>query len=303
MTSVVFPGQGSQTEGMAKDFNDNFEISKLLFEEIEDYSQIHVRKIIFENDDAKLNLTKYSQICIFACSYIIFKTYLNEKNVDLNNFNVMMGHSLGEYTALACSNKISLKECCKILKMRGDLMNDAVIPNETGMAALIGQNSNLVEKIIQENKLNLEIANDNSPIQVVISGNKKEIVKNKDLFLRNNIKKFVELNVSAAFHSKYMNNAQETLSIEIEKLNFLENKTKIISNYDANIHNDSEKIKINLQKQMANKVKWTSSILKLEEIGENNILEIGPGKVLSGLINRISKNFVINSINKISDLK
>ena len=182
-------------------------------------------------------------------------------------------------------------------------MNSAVTPNETGMAALIGKDCNYIKKIIKENELNLEIANDNSPIQIVISGTKKEIAKNKDLFLRNNIKKFVELNVSAAFHSKFMNQAQESLSKEIEKLNFFENKINIISNYDAGIYSHTEKIKKNLQNQMANKVNWTSSIKKLEEIGEKHILEIGPNKVLSGLINRISKNFVINSINKISDLE
>ncbi len=302
MTSIVFPGQGSQTQGMAKDFHDNFKIAKLLFEEIEDYSQIPIRKIIFENDEDKLNLTKYSQICIFACSYIIFQTYINEKNVSIDDLNIMMGHSLGEYTALACSNKLNLKESCLILKIRGQLMNDAITPNETGMAALIGKDCKYVEKIIKENKLNLEIANDNSPIQIVISGSKQEIIKNKELFLKKNIKKFVELNVSAGFHSKFMTKAQESLSKEIEKLNFLENKIQIISNYNANMHNDSEKIKKSLQNQMANKVNWTSSIIKLEQTGEKNIIEIGPGKVLSGLINRISRNFVINSINKISDL-
>lgn len=302
MSIVVFPGQGSQTEGMAKDFHDNFKISKILFEEIEDFSQIQIRKIIFENDENKLNLTKYSQICIFACSYVIFKTYIKEKSINFDTIKIMLGHSLGEYTALACSNKISLKDSCMILKIRGELMNNAVSPNETGMAALIGKDCNHVEKIIKDNNLNLEIANDNSPLQIVISGNKNEIIKTKDLFLKNNIKKFVELNVSAGFHSKYMIKAQENLSKEINKLNFFHNKIKIISNYDANLYNENEKIKKNLQNQMANKVNWTSSIKKLEEIGEKNILEIGPGKILSGLINRISTNFVINSINKISDL-
>ena len=136
-----------------------------------------LRKIIFENEDNKLNLTQFTQICIFAASYVIFKTYLNEKDLKIKYINVMMGHSLGEYTALACSNKISLKECSLILKKRGELMNNAVKPNETGMAALIGKDANFVQKIIDDNNLNLEIANDNSPIQIVISGNIDEIKK------------------------------------------------------------------------------------------------------------------------------
>ena len=302
MTSVIFPGQGSQTLGMAKDFHDNFNLSRTIFEEIEDYTHINIRNIIFDNIDDKLNLTQFTQICIFACSYTIFKTYINENDISIDNINVMMGHSLGEYTALACSNKISLKDCSLILKKRGELMSSAVAPNETGMAALIGKDSDHIQKIIEENKLDLEIANDNSPMQIVISGTKNEMIKNKNIFLNNNIKKFVELNVSAAFHSRFMIKAERELSKEIENLKFSFNNIKIISNYDANAYNETNLIKKNLQKQMSNKVNWTKSVKKLEQLGEKNILEIGPSKVLSGLINRISKNFVIKSINLISDI-
>ena len=302
MTTIVFPGQGSQNVGMGKDFNDNFEIAKLAYEEIEDHSQINLRKIIFENEGKKLDLTQFTQICIFATSYVIFKTYLSETDLNLNNINIMMGHSLGEYTALACSNKISLKECSTILKIRGELMNNAVIDVDTGMAALIGKDSNYIQKIINDNNLDIEIANDNSLFQIVISGEKKELNKSKDLFLNMGIKKFVVLNVSAAFHSRFMNHAQEKLSEPINLLNFVENRISIISNYDANIYNDIVSIKKNLQLQMANRVRWTESIKKLEEIGEKDILEFGPGKVLGGLINRISKNFYIKSINTIEDL-
>ena len=302
MTTIVFPGQGSQKIGMGRDFNNNFDIAKRTYEEIEDYCQINLRKIIFENEDSKLDLTQFTQISIFATSYVIFKTYLNETDLKLNNINVMMGHSLGEYSALACSNKISLKECSIILKKRGELMNNAVIEVDTGMVALIGKDSNYVQKIIDDNNLEIEIANDNSPFQIVISGSKKELSKSKGLFLDMGIKKFVELNVSAAFHSKFMYQAQEKLSEDINLLNFLGNKINIISNYDANIYNDNESIKKNLQLQMANKVNWTKSIKTLEEIGENDILEFGPGKILSGLINRISKSFHIKSINTTEDL-
>ena len=302
MTTIVFPGQGSQSVGMTMDFHDNFKIAQSTFEEIEDYTKINVRKIIFENDDNKLDLTQFTQICIFASSYVIFETYSSEKNLNIENINVMMGHSLGEYSALACSKKISLKECSLILKERGELMNTVVTPNETGMAAIIGKNSFEIQDIIESNKLNIEIANDNSPLQVVISGMKSEIIKSKDVFLKNNVKRFVDLNVSAAFHSKFMIDAQKKLSTSIEKLIFKENDINIISNYDANLHNNTSSIKNNLQNQMANTVKWTDSVKKLEEIGENKIIEIGPNKVLSSLINRISKNFDIKSINQISDL-
>mgnify|MGYP001352437168 CR=1 FL=1 len=302
MTTVVFPGQGSQSLGMAKDFYDNFEISRLIFEEIEDYTKIDIKNIIFHNAGKRLDLTQYTQICIFTASYVIFKTFLKESNFNKEDIKIMMGHSLGEYTALTCSNKLSLKETSLILKKRGELMNNAVEPNITGMVALIGKDADFIQNIINENNLNVEIANDNSPMQIVISGKKEDILYSKELFEKNNIKKFINLNVSAAFHSKYMFQAQNDLSKEIEKLNFSENKVKIISNYDANIYKDNLSIKHNLQKQMANKVSWTASIKKLEDVGDKKIIEIGPNKVLSGLINRISKKFDITSINQISDL-
>ena len=171
------------------------------------------------------------------------------------------------------------------------------------MAALIGQEADLVQKIIDKNNLNLEIANDNSGIQIVVSGNIDDLKNSKELFLSNDVKKFILLNVSAAFHSKYMFNAQQELSKEIEKLIFKENDIQIISNYDAKNYKDNLLIKRNLQNQMASRVNWTQSIKKLEEIGENKIIEIGPGKVLSGLIKRISNNFDIRSIDKVSDIK
>ncbi len=303
MTSFIFPGQGSQYVGMAKDFHDSFLLAKQSFEEIEDYSNINIRDIIFNNSNNTLDTTKYTQICIFAVSYVIFEIFSKETNLDESKINVMMGHSLGEYTALACSNKISLKECALILKKRGELMNNAAPPNKTGMAALIGKDSNYVQKIINEHNLNVEIANDNSPIQIVISGSIKDINHSENIFLENNIKRFIKLNVSAAFHSKFMLGAQKELSFDIEKLDFLENNINIISNFDANISKSNLLIKKNLLNQMANRVQWSKSIKKLEEIGETDIYEIGPNKILSGLIKRISGNFNIISINEIADIK
>ncbi len=303
MTAIVFPGQGSQTVGMVKDFYDNFNIARQIFEEIGDYTQIDLKKIIFDNDENKLNLTQFTQICIFTASYVIYRTLNYVQDLKAENIEIMLGHSLGEYTALACSDKINLRDCSLILKKRGELMNIAVSPNKTGMAALIGLPANEIQKIIDTNNLTLEIANDNSEIQIVISGDIEDLNKSKDLFLKKNVKKFVLLNVSAAFHSKYMIDAQKKLAEEIDNLEFKENNIKIISNYDANIYDDNNIIKKNLQNQMANRVNWTQSIKKLEETGENKIIEIGPNKVLSGLIKRISNSFDIVSINKVLDLK
>ena len=235
MTAIIFPGQGSQFVGMSKDFYDNFKIARNTFEEIQDYVKLNLKKIIFENEENALNITNFTQISIFAASMSIFKTIESEKDINSYSVNVMLGHSLGEYTALACSNKINLRECSIILKKRGKLMNDAVGINETGMAALIGCDSNQIYEIINKNKIDLEIANDNSPLQIVVSGKNSEIDKSKEIFLNNNIKRFVKLNFSAAFHSKFMHDAQEELGFEIDKLNFKENSLNIISNYTADI--------------------------------------------------------------------
>ena len=303
MTAVVFPGQGSQIKEMSKDFYDNYQIARKTFEEIEDFVKLDLKKIIFENQDNMLNRTKYTQISIFTSSMLIFNTLINEQKLDLNIIKYMLGHSLGEYTALACSRKLNLEQASLILKKRGELMDNAVEPNTSGMAALIGNDSEYINKIIKDNKLNVEIANDNSPLQVVISGSMKNILASEKIFLKNNIKKFVKLNVSAAFHSSLMNEAQEHLSTEIDKLNLIENNIKIISNFNAEISSDNSNIISALKKQMANKVMWTKSIRKLDEKGVGKVIEIGPGKILSSLIKRITNNIEIQSYSSVLDLK
>ncbi len=182
-------------------------------------------------------------------------------------------------------------------------MNSAVAPQTTSMAALIGLNCDKIEEIIKNNSINVEIANDNSPHQVVISGSDKVLQNSEKVFISEGIKKFVKLNVSAAFHSKFMIEAQEKLNLEIDNVKFTDPICSIISNYDASVNSTAKNIIKNLKLQMSNRVRWTESILELEKNEENVIVEIGPGKVLSGLIKRMSKNFDIISINNIDDLE
>ena len=303
MTSIIFPGQGSQFLGMAKDFFDNFTIAKNTITEIEDATNMDIKKIIFGNDDNLLNITNFTQVSIFSASISIYRTL--EKNFGFENLNInnMLGHSLGEYSALAASKSLTVSQASSLLKARGELMNSAIKPNTTSMAALIGFNCEDIMRIIKNNNVNVEIANDNSPLQIVISGSNNDIDNSEPIFLSNGIKKFVKLNVSAAFHSKFMLEAQNKLSFEIDKINFIDPICPIISNYDASINISSNKIIENLKLQMSNRVRWTESIIKIEEKGENQIIEIGPGKVLSGLIKRITNKFDIISINNIQDLE
>ena len=303
MTAILFPGQGSQYIGMSEDFYKNFLNSKLVFEEVEDKTSIPVKKIIFEDPLNQLNLTNYTQLCVFTASYSIFRAIQTEFDLREFNVNTMLGHSLGEYTALVSADKISLSDCAKLLKIRGDLMNRSIKPNESGMAALIGLDCVSIQKIIDKENLNVQIANDNSQIQVVISGMINNIDESKDTFLQNGVKKFVKLNVSAAFHSDLMLEAQNIMKKYIKETTFSDSGISIISNYSSNISNNLETIKNSLMNQMANKVRWTESIHKLEMNNEKKLIEVGPGKILSGLVKRISSTFEITNIVEIKDLE
>lgn len=302
MTAIIFPGQGSQFTNMAMDFNENFNFSNRIFEEIEDCTNINIRNLISNLNQDKLNQTNFTQIAIFSASIVIYKTLINEIGLETINPKIVLGHSLGEYSALVANKALSLPDASNLIKIRGELMNSSIKPNISGMAAIIGKDDESVNKIIKDHNLNINVANDNSPFQVVVSGLIKDLKIAEKTFIAQGVKKYILLNVSAAFHSKYMLEAQNKLSLEIKKTNFVSSKVPIISNYNAALNSNSNDIVDALLKQMANKVNWTKSVKRLEDLNENKIIEIGPGKVLSGLIKRISNKFDIVSINKIEDL-
>ena len=302
MTAILFPGQGSQYIGMAKDFYDEFAIARETFERIENSVNINLRDIIFNNESELINITKYTQLAIYSSSMCIFNVLKNEIDIDKLFIKYSLGHSLGEYSALTASNAISIEDCSNLLKKRGELMQNAFKENMSGMVAIIGLNCTKVEKIITDNKLKVEVANDNSPMQVVISGIKEDLLKAENVIMKNGAKKFVHLNVSSAFHSKLMKNAEEKMKSLLNKVNFQNPSYYIISNFSAKETKDSKIIYSNLSKQMSNKVRWVESIECLENLNESEIIEIGPGNVLSGLIRRISNKFTLFNINSVEDL-
>ena len=175
MLAVIFPGQGSQSLGMGKDFYDNFPVVKRVFDEISNETNIDIKRIIDENPNNELNITEFTQICIFSISisiYFIIKDLIG-KNIT-NNIKFMAGHSLGEYTALAAAESLDFKKCARLLKLRGKYMQESYPENQSGMLAVIGLNINQITKLFQYNKnYNFEIANDNGPQQVIISLKKK----------------------------------------------------------------------------------------------------------------------------------
>ena len=303
MFSIVFPGQGSQKIGMVKEFYEKYDLAKRIFKDADGILNIPITKIIFEGPDNKLNLTENTQPAIFLASYCIFEVIRIEFGYDFKKFKYFAGHSLGEYSALACVGSISFEDTLKILQKRGKFMQEAVPSGEGAMLAVLGVGSRELDKILDENSDKYEcfIANDNSKLQVVVSGLKKDINLLSD-DLNNKKIKNLKLSVSAPFHCKYMKTASEKMASHINNLKMNELDKPIISNVTAKESSSSKEIKSLLISQIEKKVRWLESIEYMINNGVKNFVEIGPGKVLSGLIKRINKNVNVNSINSEEDI-
>ncbi len=304
MFSLVFPGQGSQTIGMGKDFFESYDLVKDLFKQADDTLGASLSKIILEGPKDELDLTINTQPAIFLISYSIFQVMKKEFNMDLDNAKYFAGHSLGEYSALCAAKYLSFSDTIKILKTRGNAMQNAVPKGEGGMLAVLGSKVEIIEDLLNENKNNFiaQIANDNSDGQIVLSGRNSDIEKLIKVLKSKNIKN-IKLPVSAPFHCQLMSNATEIMRNEIQKLNFQESKNILISNVTAKEISNKEELKTLLIDQIENRVRWRESVNHMINNGVNHFIEIGPGKVLTGLIKRIDKNVKTNTINSESDIK
>ncbi len=304
MFSVIFPGQGSQSVGMANDLYQKFDVVKKLFNQADDILNYSLTKLIIDGSKENLDQTENTQPAIFLVGYSIFQLAREEFSIDLNKAKFFAGHSLGEYTALAAAGSLGFADTLKLLRVRGKAMQEAVPREQGGMIAVLGSNIEFIEKIILDNKNNYEcfIANDNSNGQLVISGT----IKNLDLLIvdlkKNNIKN-VKLPVSAPFHCKLMSNATKIMNSEIEKCDFKKPNNTLISNVTSEEVNDSSLLKELLIKQIESRVRWRESVNYMIKNKINKFIEIGPGKVLSGLIKRIDKNVTTSSVNNEEDIK
>ena len=304
MFSVIFPGQGSQIVGMGKEFHEKFDLVKDLFKKADDTLNFSLSKLILEGPKEDLDLTINTQPAIFLISYSIFQVVKNEFNINLNKAKYFAGHSLGEYSALSCAGYLDFFNTLKILRIRGDAMQNSIPAGKGGMVAVLGSSVEIIEKILNENKnnFNAHIANDNSEGQIVLSG------KNDDLkllisALKESSIKSIKLPVSAPFHCNLMNSATKIMTEELNKLSFANSKNKLISNVTADEINNIDDLKNLLIKQIENRVRWRESILKMIKNDVNHFIEIGPGKVLSGLIKRINRDVFVNTINNEEDIK
>ena len=303
MFSVIFPGQGSQAVGMGKEFYDKFQLVKDLFNKADEVLGIPLSKIILEGPKDKLDLTTNTQPAIFLISYSIFAVATKEYNIDLEKAEYYAGHSLGEYSALSSAGYLNFSETIKLLRTRGNAMQNAVREGEGGMLAILGSQIKIIEGILEDNKdkLNVQIANDNSEGQIVLSGKNKDLTELTDILKLKKIKN-VKLPVSAPFHCNLMSKATKIMEEQIEKIKFEDSNMKLISNVTAKEISNKEELKKLLVDQIENRVRWRESIINMIDNGVNHFIEIGPGKVLSGLVKRINKDVKIDTINSESDI-
>jgi [acyl-carrier-protein] S-malonyltransferase len=304
MFSVVFPGQGSQMVRMGKEFFDKHDQVKKFFKDADDILGISLTKIIFDGPKDQLDLTINTQPAIFLVSYSIFNVLKNEHNIDLSKAEYFAGHSLGEYSALAAAGYLDFQNTIKLLRVRGDAMQNAVPNGEGGMVVALGSSIESIERILIENQNNFktQIANDNSDGQIVLSGRNKDLDQLMSVLKKNNIKN-LKLAVSAPFHCELMIKATEIMKKEIEKVEFKDAKIKLISNVTANEILNKEELKKLLIKQIESRVRWRESIINMINKKFNHFIEIGPGKVLSGLIKRINRGVKIDTVNDYGDIK
>ena len=304
MFSVIFPGQGSQSVGMTKELHDNFTYVKDLFNQADDVLGYSISKTILKGPKEDLDLTENTQPAIFLASYSIFEMIKRESNINLGDAKYFAGHSLGEYSALATSGSLDFKNGIKLLNQRGKAMQTAVPKGVGGMVVVLGIEIKEINNLLEENQNNYKcyIANDNSNGQIVLSGLNSDIDKFIETLKTKKIKN-IKLPVSAPFHCKLMDKATSIMRDKINNTNFEKPKNVIISNVTGSGTQEIEKIKDLLIKQIESPVRWRESVIYMIKNGVTNFIEIGPGKVLSGLVKRMDKTINVNTINKLEDLK
>ena len=304
MFSILFPGQGSQNLGMANDLYKDFKYVQEYFDKTDELLNRNLSKIIFEGPKQELDQTKNTQLAIFLVSYSIYKVIEKETKFKIKKANYFAGHSLGEYSALCCANSITFDQAINLLKHRGEAMQNAVPNGRGGMIAILGENIKKINELINENSKNFKcyIANDNTNGQIVISGKLDELDLFEQVLKKNNIK-LVKLAVSAPFHSPLMSKATEEMKQIINDTEFKNPFVKIISNVTANPLSEANEIKKFLIQQIEKPVRWRESINNMINFGVKNFIEIGPGKVLSGLVKRIDRNVELNQVNNFLDAK
>lgn len=301
--AYLFPGQGSQYIGMGKEFYENFNIARDVFGQANETLGYDLARICLEGPLERLSKTQYTQAAILAVSLASYQVLSQFPNFVKPAY--VAGHSLGEYTALCASGAVSFKDALFLVKERGKLMEEEAKRHPGGMAAILGLGQEEVEEVcslVKEDRT-LSLANLNCPGQIVISGEEEVLKKAMDLAKERGAGRVVRLNVSGAFHSPLMENAAKRFSEVLEGIDIRPLGVAVVSNVEARAIGDSGRIKRLLEKQITSVVKWEQSIRFMIEQGVDCFIEVGPGRVLSGLVRRISKEVTIRNVEDLKSLE
>ena len=299
--AFIFPGQGSQYVGMGRELFENFSVAKKIFEEADDALHFSVSELCFKGPEEALKLTENTQPAVLTTSVAALKVLQAEKGM-APQFTA--GHSLGEYSALVASEALTFSQAVKVVRLRGKFMQEAVPVGEGAMAAVLGMEREQVEKLCEEISSGevLAPANFNSPGQIVIAGHSKAVQRAIER-VRQEGKKAVLLPVSAPFHSSLMKPAGERLEKALEEISVSDLKIPVVTNVEAEANTSKDRVKELLVAQVSSPVRWEESMRKMVGKGIEQVVEIGPGKVLSGLMKRIDSRVETKNLEDLQTLK
>ena len=301
-TAYIFPGQGSQSVGMGKDLFDNFAAAREVFEAADDALGFSLSEMCFSGDEADLQLTANTQPAILAASVAAYQAAVAE---GLPEPDFVAGHSLGEYSALVAAGVLDFADAVRTVRKRGKYMQDAVPVGVGAMAAILGLDVATIEAGCAEAAQGqiCSPANINSPSQVVIAGNSDAVDRACEILKEKGAKRAIRLNVSAPFHCALMMPAQERLTDDLRGLKYGEFAFPILHNVDADVNNDASAVCGKLTRQVSSPVRWLQTIENMAASGVEKFIEIGPGKVLTGLVRQINKEVVYANIENLEGLR